>query len=161
MKTLELRDNMLSIEDIYNKFILRGKTINGTWVYGNLWKESDVLCLYKGNYSKETKFPVRPETICRKITDDFFENDILKIKISTETENIELYAALKVYHYGYVIESDLLKDYINENYIMLNKFYDFENMKFKNMELVGNIYENFDLMNEIPVVSPINPEILP
>jgi len=123
----------------------RGQTSTGRWVKGSLLYFEDEVQIWT---QKGQIFNVKPETVCRctglkdKNGKLIYEGDFLLYTINYP--HIKEKRILRVFYKDYSFKC---WDYSHKDYHPLWQ-YDFDADKPKEIEIIGNVYQNGDLLHE-------------
>lgn len=152
----------------FSDYLFRGKTLNGTWIYGNLFYEfvKDIISIYEFEISSRKN--IRNDTVglqlCFFETDveqeliSIFENDLVKISFEHDKDTIEIIGIAKRVDFGNIIESRYFETYFQKKYIPIEQVLDSQDPKFK-VEVIGNVFDDFEMINLPPVI--ISEEVPP
>lgn len=154
------------------KYNFRGKTLNGTWVYGHSFYDTKngVISIYDGSLAERKS--IRNDSIGLELCnvemetglDDLviFENDLVKISFEHDKDTIEIIGIAKRVDFGNIIESSYFENYFQKKYIPIEQVLNSQDPKYK-VEVAGNVFDNFELINLPPVIiaEEIPPDIPP
>lgn len=144
------------------EILFRGKTKTGKWAYGDLLQATeDKACLivYMDNKRKCNYRDINPETVGQftGLTDKngtkIFEDDIVKV---TYTEKRKSYGVKYDWEFNFIEQviygneqACFMLKINNYGIIMYRPIYSFqEDIKIKEMEIIGNIHDNPELLKE-------------
>ena len=129
------------------EILFKAKTISGNWVKGLLANENDKWYI-SNKVSRPFAYEIRPETICQytgltdKNGEEIWENDIVMHEDQYAPVKFGLYMQSPYYYkniYGFYV--DFPED------TLLRKDFGFWHKK---VEVVGNIFDNLELLREVP-----------